>query len=376
MRRFLYTMALALAGVCSLYAAAPADSTATTSQDKPKVKFDYDVCASTQLDNREYDRTSLDESRTIFGVRAQIGLGARVEHGGFTHRILAGADPLYHFGGGWKVEPLVFYEMSMPLKHCTLGIDAGAFPRNRSRAYYGEAFFSDADIFLNRSYKGMQFSWTGERFYYEFGCNWMGQFSKDAPDRREQFFIYSGGAHKVLSFSTFGYSAILHHYACSQKASNVVDDALVRLYYENDMGSAFGIQSFKNRLSYLQAYQCDRAASTKAQLPMRGEWYMEMRNWNVALINTLSFGKDLMPLYDLTDPAGNIYASDLYMGDPLMRNNPGEKCGLYDKIGIFYEPRICEGLHLRVQVNFMFNLSGYIGTQQLLGVAYALPYFL
>lgn len=365
MKKAISLIALALASVCCLSA-----------QNKARLKFDYDISIGTSLDNREYDRTPLDQSRTLFGVRAELGLGARVEQGRITHRILAGADPLYEFGGGWKVEPILFYELSMPLKRCKLNIDAGAFPRLRSKAFYGEAFFSEADLFYNRSYKGMQFSWTGRRFYYEFGCNWMGQINRNAPDRREQFFIYSGGHHRLLNFSKFGYSAMMHHYACSQKASNVVDDILVRLYYENEIGGLIGIQSLMNRLSYLQGYQCDRALQSGAQMPMRGELFTQIRNWNVALVNTLSFGKDLMPLYDAADPTGEIYADNLYMGDPLQRNNPGEKIGLYDKLGIYYEPRICEGLKLRLQVNVMFNLSGYIGTQQLIGLSYTLPYLI
>lgn len=82
MKKAISLIALALASVCCLSA-----------QNKARLKFDYDISIGTSLDNREYDRTPLDQSRTLFGVRAELGLGARVEQGRITHRILAGADP-------------------------------------------------------------------------------------------------------------------------------------------------------------------------------------------------------------------------------------------------------------------------------------------
>ncbi len=347
----------------------------TVSASRTSVNFDYDVSVETKLDNREYDPTPLDFSRTIFGVRACIGLGVRINQNKITHRILAGADPLYEFGGGWKVEPLLYYQMSMPLKRSKLEINAGAFPRVCSRAFYSEAFFSEADLFYNRSYKGLQFSWTGRRFYYEFGCNWTGQINAAAPQRREQFYIYSGGEHRLMTFSKLGYAFVMHHYANSVQTRGVVDDILASIYWECNFGSLIGIQALKSRLGVLQGYQFDRLAMEKASLPTRGEWAFELRNWNVALVNYMSFGKDLMPLYDRTDASGDIYGSNLYSGDPLTRNNPSEKCGLYDRLGICYEPNICKGLKLRLQVDVMFNLQSYIGTRQIIGISYTLPYF-
>lgn len=338
-----------------------------------QIKFAYDVKASTSFDNREYDNTKLDDSRTLFGIRLCADAGISFEKGKSTHRLLAGVDPLYEFGGDFIFQPLLYYKFDTRLQRSKFSIDAGIFPRSESRAFYSLAFFSDANRFYDDTYEGLQFSWKGRKFYYELGLDWKGMIGKAHPERREEFMVYSGGHHSFIRFLKLGYSAYMHHYAnnYSLTANNVVDDILISPYVDMDFGQFVGMQLLRTRLSYLQGFQRDRGVSSDIQTPAKGEFLFEVRKWNVGIANDLFFGGDLMPLYDLEAPEGGKYADKLYMGDPFMRNAEGKSFIAYDRLGVYWAPRIADKLSLRVQVNFHFN-GGFAGHNELISVAYQL----
>lgn len=353
--------------VCAVYSFAGAG-------ERQAVKFDYDVAFQTVFDNREYDRSDgLDISRTLFGVRAQAGLGIRIgsDSSKVKQRLLAGADPLYEFGGGWTVEPLLWYEISVPLRKCRFQLVAGAFPRSKSTEYYSDAFYSERNRFLKDTYDGLQFSWKGRNFGYEFGVDWMGMLSPAFPGTREQFVVYSAGHHTFLPGLKLGYSAHLHHYANSMKARNVVDDILVNPYIEYNAAHYAHVQTLLARVGYLQAFQRDRNVSGDLLSPAKGELYLEVRNWNVGIINDLYVGGDLLTLFDAVSPEGTPYGTDLYMREPFLRNRGGKACGIYDKVSVYYEPFIVRRLTFRLQLDFQFN-GGFAGSRQMICVKYNL----
>lgn len=338
------------------------------------MNFDYDVAFKTVFDNREYDRSGgLDESRTLFGVRAQVGLGIRIgaDSSKVRQRLLAGADPMYEFGGGWTVEPLLWYEMSVPLRKSCFQIVAGAFPRSKSTEYYSEAFYSERNRFQKDTYGGLQFSWKAAKFGYEFGVDWMGMIRPAAPAVREEFVVYSAGHHTFLPGLRLGYSAHLHHYANSMKARNVVDDILVNPYLEYNAARYARVQTLLARIGYIQAFQRDRALSSKLDMPSKGEFYLEIRNWNVGIINDFFFGGDLLPLFDTISPDGSAYGTNLYMRDPFLRNRNDKGLGIYDKVSVYYEPFIVKRLTFRLQLDFQFN-GGFAGSRQMICVKYQL----
>ena len=353
--------------VCAVYSFAAAG-------ERQAVKFDYDVAFQTAFDNREYDRSdALDISQTLFGVRAQVGLGIKIgsDSSKVRQRILAGADPLYEFGGGWTVEPLLWYEMSAPLKRCRFSIVAGAFPRSKSTEYYSDAFYSERTRFLKDTYDGLQFSWKGRKFGYEFGVDWMGMLRSASPETREQFVVYSAGHHTFLPGLRLGYSAHLHHYANSMKARNVVDDILVNPYIEYNAAHYAHVQTLLARVGYIQAFQRDRDLSSKLQTPSKGEFYFEVRNWNVGIVNDFFYGGDLLPLFNVNSPEGKPYGTDLYMRDPFLRNRNDKALCIYDKVSVYYEPFIVRRLTFRIQLDFQFN-GGFAGSRQMICVKYNL----
>ncbi len=342
--------------------------------ERTAVKFDYDVAFKTAFDNREYDRSdALDVSQTLFGVRAQVGLGIRIgaDSSRVRQRILAGASPMYEFGGGWTVEPLLWYELSAPLRKCRFGIVAGAFPRSKSTEYYSDAFYSERNRFLKDTYGGLQFSWKARNFGYEFGVDWMGMLRPASAATREQFVIYSAGHHTFLPGLRLAYSAHLHHYANSMKARNVVDDILVNPYIEYNAAHYAHIQTLMARLGYIQAFQRDRDLSSKLMTPSKGEFYLEARNWNVGIINDFFFGGDILPLFNVISPEGTPYGTDLYMRDPFLRNRNDRDLCIYDKVSVYYEPFIVKRLTFRIQLDFQFN-GGFAGSRQMICVKYEL----
>jgi len=343
------------------------------SREKPK--FDYQLGVNMTFDNREYDKTPLDESRTLFGIRvnAAAGIKVRGDENGVRHRILAGVDPLYQFGGSWVFQPLLYYKLSAPLKHCRFGLVAGMFSQSECKASYSRVFLSEYQRYIDDTREGLQLSWQGRGFQYELGVDWRGMLNSKYPSRREEFVIYSGGSHRFISFIKAGYAVHMHHYACNfeSSATNVVDDILLNPYCEADFAYFVGMQTLSARLGYIQAFQRDRGAQGGMLTPAKGEFCVEARKWNVGIVNELYFGGDLMPLYDSPAPEGGNYASSLYLGDPLFRNLPGTKFGVYDRLGAYWQPNIVKGLDLRIQLNLHFN-GGFAGHQEMLTLIYSL----
>lgn len=348
-----------------------------------KLALIYNAGASVRFDNTEYSGSDdFVPSRTLFGIRAEAALGLKYGTDKVNHRIIAGITPLYEFGGGWQWSPLLYYKLNLALKNCDFAIAAGAFAREREcLEFYSDALFSSRDRFTRATFNGLQFSWTARKYRFELGVDWMGMISPKAPSRREEFKIYSGGHYDIFKWMKFGYGAYLHHYACSQQATNVCDDAVLNPYMEFEFATMAPVfQSLMLRVGVLAGYQCDRAEPNEVSTPVNGNIYARLRKWNVIIDNDLYFGGNMMPLYDKMSPEGMIYGENLYMSDGALRRRDGESFGYFDRLGIAYEPRwdkmaadiapyLVDKFILRLRVNLDFN-SGYIGTQQLIEIAY------
>jgi len=359
--------------LCPIFLVLLCLSAQSFSREKPK--FDYLVGARLSFDNREYDKTSLDVSQTLFGIRVKAGAGIKInsDRDNVQHSILAGVDPLYDFGGSWTFQPLLFYRLSAPLRCSQLRIVAGIFPKSERKAAYSRAFLSEYQQYIDDTQEGLQFSWHSRTFRYELGIDWRGMVGAKNPSRREEFIIYSGGVHRFGSIIKAGYAAHMHHYACNYEntATNVVDDILLNPYVEANFAYFVGMQTLSARLGYLQALQRDRDAEGGMLTPAKGEFCIEARKWNVGIVNELYFGGDLMPLYDSPSPEGGKYGASLYLGDPMFRNADSLKFGVYDRISAYWQPNIARGLDFRVQVNVHFN-GGFAGHQELLTLIYSL----
>lgn len=342
--------------------------------------FAHEIGFNTVLDNREY-HTDLDYSRTIFaaGIDAAVGLGGNGRRG-VTHRLMTGASALYAFGGDISAKWLIYYQLDILRRGNGFRLIGGSFSRSLSKAYYSDAFFDLADRIYIRTRNGIQFSWTGRDFYYEIGLDWRGEFRQTAPAVREEFVVYSGGRQNFNRVFGFGYSAMLHHYANSwnltqmkREKSSVVDDILANPYLDIDLSGMTKMQKLLLRAGYLQGFQRDRRVSGVIRMPARGNFLFEVRHWNVGIISDLYFGGELMPFYDLSGADGIKYGSNLYMGDPIMRNPDGVKFGIYDRLSIYWEANFLKGLNFRLQIDGHFNNRGFAGWNQKIFLIYKLP---
>lgn len=345
-----------------------------------RASFAHEISFNTFLDNREY-HSDLDYSRTLFAANLDAVVGLGIKGGqNTTHKLMTGASALYAFGGDISAKWLIYYQFDASYQKNKFRIIGGSFSRSLSKAYYSYAFFGLADRIYDRNYEGVQFSWTGRDFYYEIGLDWMGEIRQKAPDVREEFKVYSGGSHRINPFLKFGYSAMLHHYAnnwtldqMKREKSNVVDDILLNPYLDADFSYSANMQKLLFRVGYLQGFQRDRNTSGDIQTPAKGEFLIEIRKWNVGIVNDFLYGGELMPFYDYAGADGKKYGSNLYMGDPMMRNADGRNSGIYDKISIYYEPNLACGLKLRLQIDGHFNNHGFAGWNQQIFLIYKLP---
>ena len=127
--------------------------------------------------------------------------------------------------------------------------------------------------------------------------------------------------------------------------------------------------------SWLQGLQRDRRVNKGFLTPGGPQLELMAGKWNVFIRNRLYWGSGLMPLYDSVDNAGVKYGSNLYWGSPFYmvhrdRNESWKHWGTYDRLEIFWAPKISKYLDLKVSTVFHFNEWEFSGWQQKLTLAF------
>ena len=355
-----------------------------------QVRFDWNVDASMHFDNRENESSGNEftPSMTIFGFKLTPEIGLRAISGsaengyGFRgeaeHRVMLGVDAIVDFGAGRSAKDIAgelefYYNLNKSMSDkCRMELYAGVFSRNKSHSDYSEAFFSDSLRFYDTNIEGLLLSFLRPKSAYELGVDWMGQIGKG---RRERFMIFTAGKSQLMPWLTLGYNAYLYHYANSYEVTGVVDNFLARPYADFDFAPFLPLDRLSLTLGYYQAYQRDRLNSGVPLLPQGGELLFEVRKWNVSLRNSLYYGKDLMPLYNALDGGGFKYGNDLYYGDPYYRIRggieAGDRAAIFDRLDIFWEPRIAPGLYMKIAARFNFN-GKYSGCSQMVSLRFSL----
>lgn len=364
MKRILYTLLLLMSAV------------AMSAKDTPKPSFVYDLDFEMRFDNREFATSNFTPSMTIFGARLtpQVGLSLS-ENDGSQHRLMAGIDVMKDFGSGKDLdlfqEIQVYYNLRKKINKADMEIYAGIFPRKAMAGSYSQAFFSDSLRFYDNNLEGLLLKFTRPAAYFEVGCDWMGQYGQT---RREKFMIFSAGEGKVLPFLSLGYAGYMLHYANSDQAKGLVDNILLNPYARFDFSKPTDLQKLSFRIGWLQAMQRDRQYVGAFVYPFGGEFDQEIRKWNVGIHNKAFFGTDMMPYYNMVDNAGIKYGPNLYYGDPFYRMHDDGKNGpgFYDRLEVYYEPKIGEYMTIRVSALFHFNGKRYSGCQQMVGIRFNL----
>ena len=369
-------------------------SASAMATEKPKVSFAYDLDFEMNFDNREFAKSRFTPSMTIFGARVTPAVGLSVaEQDGTLHRLMAGVDVMKDFGaspvseliaGGQTAETArnlnnlglfrevsLYYNLRKKVSKVDMELYVGIFPRSAMGGSYSQAFFSDSLKFYDNNLEGLLLTFRRPKAYFEVGCDWMGQYG---TARRERFMIFTAGEGKVLQFMSLGYAGYMLHYANSVQAKGLVDNILLNPYACFELAEYTGLQKLSFRLGWLQAIQRDRAYEGGFVHPFGGEFDQEVRNWNVGIHNKMFYGTDMMPYYNNFDNAGLMYGAQLYFGDPFYRvhDDGATGAGFYDRLEVYYEPKLSDWLDLRVSAVFHFNGTRYSGCQQVIGLRFDL----
>lgn len=314
-----------------------------------------------RFDNREYGDPSvmIEPSGTLFGAHLlpQIGVGWDDEHSLMAGAVLPTDMGTPNFMG--KPEWLAYYNYNGEF----FKVYTGVFPRASLRGEYSNAFFSDSLRYADKTIEGMLLQYVTSDWYAELGCDWMGL---PTENQRERFMIFCAGrAWKGMSYA--GYAASLFHHAGSKTLGGVVDNALASAYLGLDFQNIIPLDKSYVQIGWLQGYQNDRKFGDGPEFP--GGWELDFgfEHQDIGMRNTFYKGGDLMPFYDspYEDSNGAPYACELYFGDTFYRT--GES-GIYNRLEIFYEPRLRNGVSLRMSSVHHFD-GVHWGWQQVIALS-------
>lgn len=333
-----------------------------------QVRLEWDVDFDYRFDNREYDASGnlYAYSETVHGVYLTPSIGFGISQGkGTVHRVMLGADLFRDMGaGGQNVDLLkeftFYYDVHVRRERLAFEGVAGCFPRAYMEGEYGQAFFDDKYLFLDRNLEGMLLKVRARSLFAELGLDWMG---KKGPVTHERFQVFSHGAWTVLDWLSLGWSGSFYHYACSDASPGVVDNHLLSPWAKLDFAKLTGMQRLSLKAAWLYSYQWDRKQGSLQNLS-GGEVSLAAGHWNLGLENSVYFGSDLQPLFAATDLSGAVYGSDLYFG------NPNYQAGFYDMAELFWQPKLTPYLDLRVSLRLHFgnvaaSAAGFLGSQQM-----------
>ncbi len=343
--------------------------------DAHTVRFAYDVNFDMNFDNREFSRSGFSRSMTIFAARLTPSVGISIDsRKGLSHRVMAGVDIMKDFGSSEHDifrEVTLYYQMDRRIGKTDMTVYAGVFPKRVTEGHYSEAFFSDSLRFYDNNQEGLLLKFRRPAAYFELGCDWYGQYSQTI---REKFLVFSSGEGKVAPVLSLGYSFYMCHFAGSREVSGVVDNILANPYARFDFGHLIGLQRFSLRLGWLQAMQNDRRNIGRYVFPCGGEFDVEVSNWNVSIRNSMFYGTDMMPYYNMHDAGGYKYGNRLYLGDPFYRvkDDGTGGSGLYDRLDVFWTPYISRFLNIHIGARFHFNGFRYSGCQQMVKLGFNL----
>lgn len=400
MKRLLFLLVVHMSLMLSCHAAegSPRD---LPEEHSGGVRFAYDVDFSMNFDNREFDRSRLFPSYTIFGARLTPSVGlAFLQDSGACHRLMLGVDIMKDFGrspvgsqasaGQGSVsgfhdaaeadagqrnlklfnEIIFYYGLDATLGRTDFSLTAGIFPRRFTEGEYSQAFFSDSLVWYDNNIEGLLMKFRRPSSYFEIGCDWMG---KAGVDRRERFMIFSSGHGHVSDMLSLGYSAYMYHFAGSENAPGVVDNILLNPYVLLDFSGLVPLQHLSISAGWLQSLQNDRKLVDRYVVPGGAEITACAGKWNVSIENRLFIGQNMMPYYNSIGTGGQKYASDLYFGDPFfrMRDASAGSWNVYDRLKVSYEPGLSDFVDLKIAAVFHFS-GGFAGWQQMVGVHFNL----
>jgi len=319
-----------------------------------------DVQFHSALVNNEFDASgqTLAPSLTIATLRLAPYVGLRF---GEHHRLKAGVNVCQDFGtAGSPLDVRLAAWYQMDREKFTLA--AGIYPRSLMKGRYSSVILSDKVRFYNALMEGLMLQWHGEHHLYELALDWNG---KKGADRREQFNVITSGRVFPLSWLTLNWEGMLHHYASSAAVEGVVDDMVFHPYVGVEMGNRLGLQRLAVEVGAIAGYHNDRRADD-LRVPFGADIVVDIRNWGAGVKNEAYYGGSQAPFYTKTDAAGQVYGNQLYMRNSQWQITPDSTPGFYDKLDIYWAPKVGRAVTLRVNWSLQFGYGGFLGHQQIL----------
>jgi len=210
----------------------------------------------------------------------------------------------------------------------------------------------------------MMFSYSSRRFRSEIALDWMGL--KDTLNR-ERFRVLGGARYRICRYLDAGVHFSMYHFAGSRMTPGVVDNVLFNPFLRADFGKALGLGELSLKAGVLAGYQRERKVEDVKRIPVGFEGIFRARWKCIGIEDTFYAGDDQMPHYN-TVLYGRKLGSDLYFGSPFYRSST------YDRLELFWAPRIASKVSLKIYCAFNFASCDipYQGSQQILTLKYNL----
>ncbi len=312
--------------------------------------FLWDINFKSGFDNREYKNMETAKSATLFGVQFEpaVGLGW-----GEGHSMFIGGHLMAHYGAQnprYKVLMQLYYQYDS--EH--FRANAGIFPKRKAKGDYPKVMLGD-NRYYGVPFQGALLAGQGESWMAEAIIDWVGMIDQTT---RERFMVY-GYATKAFGPFYVSCAAMMYHYANSQTVKGVVDNVWIYPYVGLDFTHWASLERFDLRAGWLNTFQNNRISGEGYKNPGGFQAEFDIKKWGVGIDNTIYLGKNLHPLYYELDATGSQYGDILYLGDPYYSTEEG----IYNRLELYYEPKIGKFMKLRVSSVHHYDGSGW-GWQQ------------
>lgn len=307
-------------------------------------RFDWSAEFDYSFDNREYKDIKWEESMTLYGAKLvpAVGIGW-----GDGHQIMAGVTLSADFGHrSFFTDPEM--QMYYRFHRGKYNAIAGRFSRSQIIGHYPNAFFSDSVRFYDSNLDGLLLQLVGKRGFAEIGCDWNSMYS---TDRREKFMLFGAAEYRFGPFYV-GANANMYHHAGTYTDKGVVDNVLLNPHFGVRLSQKLLLDSLAFNVGFLQAFQNDRHFVGEYVCPNGVQIDLRLEKFRFGINNSLYLGENLMPYYSSLSTSGVPYGAGLYYGEPFYRTTTG----LYNRLEIFYQPRI--GRNMRLKVASVHHFDG------------------
>ena len=310
--------------------------------------------------NNEFEASSdaIATSFTIAGVRFAPFVGLRFAE---QHRVMVGVSLFQDFGAlNDKLSAQVSAWYQLDKKDFSFAM--GIYPRTLLKGRYSTLILSDQTRFCNTLLGGFMLQWRPNESLYEIALDWNG---KRGETRREEFNVVTSGHGVLTPWLSLNWEGMFHHYACSYLVWGVVDDIVFHPFASIDLTRYTGLQRLSFSAGAVIGYHCNRDASDR-RLPVGANLVADIGHWGFGIRNTAYYGGSQAPFYGSLDASGEPFGCNLYMRNPQWQVTPEGGTGFYDKVDVYWAPKIGKAIEIRVRFSAHFGQYGFWGHQEIL----------